>query len=84
LQSFGTYDFVLPAMSHHPSPIREVFLKFTAWDVVLTNLAPGEHTLHGSAQMGTDSYDWVIHLTIRGNDLGTGTPWAGLRMQETF
>src|SRR5262245_13517155 len=34
LQSFGTYDFVLPARSHDPSPIREVFVKFTAWDVV--------------------------------------------------
>jgi len=73
LQSFGTYDFVLPAMSHDPSPIREVFVKFTAWDVVLTNLTPGEHTLQGSAHMGTDSYTWIIHLTIAGNDLGAGS-----------
>ena len=64
LKSFGTYDFVMPAMSHNPSPVREVFLKFTAWDVVLTNLNPGEHTLQGSARMGNDSYTWVIHLTI--------------------
>lgn len=77
LQSFGTFDFVLPAMSHDPSPIREVFVEFTAWDVVLTNLNPGEHTIRGSAKMGTDSYSWVIHLTISGNDLGSGTPWAG-------
>src|SRR5687767_11595680 len=34
LKSFGTYEFVLPAMSHDPSPIREVFVQFTAWDVV--------------------------------------------------
>lgn len=84
LQSFSTYDFVLPARSHDLSPIRKVFVKFTAWDVVLTNLVPGEHTLHGSAQMGTDTYDWVIHLTIRGNDLGTGSLWVGPKMQETF
>lgn len=82
LQSFGTYDFVLPAMSHDPSPIREVFVKFTAWDVVLTNLTPGEHTIHGSAQMGTDSYNWVIHLTISGSDLSSGTPWAGSETQK--
>jgi hypothetical protein len=82
LQSFGTYDFVLPAMSHDPSPIREVFVKFTGWDVVLTDLNPGEHTIHGSAKMGSDSYNWVIHLTIQGTDLGAGKPWAGLENQE--
>ena len=70
LASFGTYDFVLPAMSHDPSPIREIFVKFTAWDVVLTNLVPGEHTVHSSAQIGTDHYEWIIHLTIAADDLG--------------
>jgi hypothetical protein len=68
LKSFGTYDFVLPAMSHDPSPVREVFVKFTAWDVVLTNLKAGEHTLQGSAQMGTYGYTWMIHLTIEASD----------------
>jgi hypothetical protein len=34
--------------------------------------------------MGTDSYDWVIHLTIRGKDLDAGTPWVRPDMQETF
>jgi len=82
LKSFGTHDFVLPAMSHNPSPVREVFMQFTAWDVVLTNLSPGEHTLQGLAQMGTDSYTWVLHLTIKGNDLGTGTPWVGPAVQK--
>jgi hypothetical protein len=82
LNSFGTYEFVLPALSHNPSPVREVFVQFTAWDVVLTNLSPGEHTIHGLAQMGSDSYNWVIHLTIKGNDLGTGTPWVGPEIQE--
>ena len=82
LQSFGTYEFALPAMSHDPSPIREVFVNFTAWDVVLTDLNPGEHTIHGSAKMGTDSYSWVIHLTIEGNDLGVGMPWVGPDSQK--
>ena len=84
LQSFGTYDFVLPAMSHDPSPIREVFVKFTAWDVVLTDLNPGQHTIHGSAKMGTESYNWIIHLTIAANDFGSGTLWAGSENQEIF
>lgn len=74
LKSFGTYDFVLPTISHSPSPVREIFVRFTAWDVVLINLSPGEHTIQGLAQMGTDSYIWVIHLTIQGNNLVTGTP----------
>ena len=69
LNSFGTYDFVMPAMSHDPSPVRKVLLQFTGWDVVLTSLVPGEHILQGHAQIGTDSYTWVIHLTIKGNDL---------------
>ncbi len=77
LKSFGTYEFLLPAMSPDPSPVREVFMQFTAWDVVLTNLNPGEHTIHGLAQMGSYSHTWVMHLTIEGDDLSTGTPWAG-------
>ena len=64
LKSFGTYDFVLPTMSHKPSPVQEVFMQFKAWDVVLKNLIPGEHTLRGLAQTETDSYTWVVNLTI--------------------
>jgi hypothetical protein len=81
LKSFGTYDFVLPAMSHDPSPVREVFVTFTAWDVVLTNLSPGDHTIYGMAQMGSESYNWVIHLSIEGKDLGTGARCAGPEIQ---
>jgi hypothetical protein len=82
LKSFGSYNFVLPAMSHDPSPVREVFVQFTAWDVVLTDLSPGEHTIQGMAQMGSDNHNWVIHLSIEGNDLGTGARWAGPEIQE--
>ena len=82
LRSFGTYDFDLPAMSHAPSPVREVFVHFTAWDVVLTNLNPGEHIIHGLAQIGPDTYNWVIHLTIKANASIRGTPPVGPQTQE--
>ena len=74
LQSFGIYNFVLPSMSHNASPVREVFVQFTAWDMVLTNLSPGEHTIHGLAQMADDRHRWVVHLIIEDNNLPTGHP----------
>ena len=74
LSSFGTYDSVLPVMPHNSSMIREVFIQKTVWDVVLTNLNPGEHKIQGFAKVGTDSYSWVIHLTIEGSDLDQGIP----------
>ena len=66
LDAFGTYDFVLPTMAHAPSPVREVFTKFTAWDVVLTNMKPGAHILHCMAQAETETYSWNINFTIEG------------------
>lgn len=68
LTSFGTYDFVMPTMPPSPSPIREVFEVFTAWDVVLTNLKPGLHTVQGLAQSESDTYSWNAILTIEGSD----------------
>ena len=73
LESFGTYEFVLPSMSKNASPVREIFVSFTAWDVVLTNLRPGKHTIHGSAQVGAEHHSWVIHLTIEGTGVSSGT-----------
>ena len=64
LDLFGTYDFVLPSMVSNPGPIREVFRKFTAWDVVMTDLKPGRHTLRGTAQSEFDTYTWVVDLVI--------------------
>lgn len=49
LQSFGNYHFVQPVLSQDASPVREIFVSFTAWDVVLTNLSPVEHAINGSA-----------------------------------
>jgi hypothetical protein len=64
LASFETFDFTVPSMAKHPSPIREVFKKATAWNIVLTNLNPGEHTLRFLAQNDTDSYTWLVKLVI--------------------
>jgi hypothetical protein len=51
-------------MSQSPSHIREAFKKASAWDIVLTDLNPGEHTLQFLAQNGTDRYSWFVNLTI--------------------
>lgn len=90
LESFGTFDYVIPAMSQSPSPVREVFMKATAWNIVLTNLNPGEHTLRFLAQSETDSYTWFVNLVIEaadGADVGSGhnsekilNPWPRTRM----
>ena len=64
LASFETFDYTVPSMAKHPSPIREVFKKATAWNIVLTNLNPGEHTLRFLAQNDTDSYTWSVNLVI--------------------
>jgi len=73
LGRFGTYQFTMPAMSAAPSPVRAGFKTITAWDVVVTNLKPGEHTLHGSARSETDTYTWMVNLMIEapyGSDFG--------------
>jgi len=82
LNEFGTFDYVMPSMPQKPSQLREVFKRFTAWDIVLTNLRPGEHTLYGLAKTNTESYIWVIHLIIKENAPGIGTPWVGPDIQE--
>lgn len=64
LAVFGTYDFVLPSTVSSPGPVREVFRKFTAWDVVLTDLKPGRHTLRGATQSKFESYSWVVDFVI--------------------
>jgi len=64
LEAFGVYTYVMPDLAPHPSPIREVFRQMRAWDVVLTNLKPGAHTLQGLAQSKTDTYTWIVNLII--------------------
>ena len=65
LEAFGTYRYVMPVTLKKPSLPPEAVKDFTAWDIVLTNLSPGEHTLYGTAQTETASTLWVIRLTIR-------------------
>ncbi len=64
LESFGTFDYVMPAMPASPSPIREVFARVTDWNLVMTNLNPGEHTLHFRAQDDTAQYHWLVNLVV--------------------
>jgi hypothetical protein len=64
LDSFGTFDYVMPSMSASPSPVREVFARVTDWNLVMTNLNPGEHTLYFRAHSAKESYLWLVHLVI--------------------
>ena len=64
LDDFGTYDYVVPTMAPNPSLVREVFMKFTAWDVVLTDLQPGAYSLRGSVRDENDAYSWVVNIVI--------------------
>lgn len=68
LESFGRFEYVMPSMAKHPSPIREVFKKAIGWNIVMTNLSPGEHTLAFRAQSGADSHMWLVNLVIEGED----------------
>ena len=64
LEDFGTYDYVVPSMAPNPSLVREVFVKSTAWDVVLTDLQPGQHTIDGEVRSETEFYKWNVDLVI--------------------
>jgi hypothetical protein len=76
LSPFGTYDYVLPSMAPNPSLVREVFMKFRAWDIVLTDLQPGLHTIEGRVFSDAEEHSWVVHLTIEEKTL---TEWASSR-----
>jgi hypothetical protein len=69
LESFGTFDYVVPSMSKNPSSVRETFKRGTAWNIVLTDLKPGHHSLWLVAQSDTNSYTWCVNLTIEGADV---------------
>lgn len=64
LNEFGTYNYALPRIEPGSSPFREVFMKYTAWDIVLRDLQPGIHTLQGHAHTDTEEYSWVVVLTV--------------------
>jgi hypothetical protein len=69
LDEFGAYDYVMPTMAPNPSLVREVFMKFTAWDIVLTDLQPGSHTLQGLVRTDAEEYSWVVNIVIEGSHL---------------
>ena len=75
LEQFGTFEYVMPSMAQSPSRIREVFQKATAWNIVLTNLNPGEHTLRFLAQSETESYSWFVNLVI---EAGEGSDFSSV------
>ena len=64
LESFGTFDYTMPAMPASPSPVREVFARVTDWDLVLTDPHPGRHILHFRAQNDAAQYHWLVVLVI--------------------
>lgn len=68
LESFGIFDYVVPSMSKNPSPVREIFKRGTAWNIVLTNLKPGHHTLWFVARSKMESYTWFVNLEIEPAD----------------
>lgn len=75
LDTFGTYDYVLPTMAPHPSLFREVFMKFKAWDIVLTSLQPGVHTIEGRVFAHEEEYRWVVNLEIQDQSLSEWEPY---------
>ena len=68
LESFGTFEYVVPSMNKNPSPVREIFKRATAWKIVLMDLKPGHHTLWFVAQSKTGSYTWFVDLEIESAD----------------
>ena len=68
LESFGTFEYVVPSMNKNPSPVREIFKQGTAWNIVLMDLKPGHHTLWFVAQSETGSYTWFVNLEIEPAD----------------
>jgi hypothetical protein len=77
LESFGTLDYVVPNMSKNASLGREFYQdcrRGTAWNIVLTDLKPGHHTLWFVALSDTESYTWFVNLEIEGaagTDIGS-------------
>jgi hypothetical protein len=68
LESFGRFEYVMPSMAKGSSSVREVFKKAIGWNIVLTNLSPGQHTLSFRAQSEVDSHLWLVNLVIEAVD----------------
>jgi hypothetical protein len=83
LKDFGTYDYVLPTMAPNPSLVREIFMKFTGWDVVLTNLQPGTHTIEGQVRSDNEQYGWIVKLVIEDRSLALERSLASNTFQNS-
>ena len=68
LESFGKFEYMMQSMGKSPTPIREVFKKAIGWNIVMTNLSPGEHSLSFRAQSATESHSWLVNLVIEPTD----------------
>jgi len=64
LDAFGTFDYVMPTTPKPRMPLREIFQQFRAWDIVLTNLQPGEHTLRFVVNTKSESQILDVHLIL--------------------
>ena len=65
LEPFETVDYAWPGMSKiFSSPVLETFKRSTGWNVVLTDLEPGHHTLWLVAQSEIESHTWFVSLEI--------------------
>lgn len=65
LEPFETFDYVVPGVSKIlSSPVPETFKRGTGWNIVLTDLEPGHHTLWLVAQSKVESYTWFVDLEI--------------------
>lgn len=69
LDDFGTYFYALPIVVPYVSLVKETLIKFTGWDVVLTNLQPGTHTIEGEVRSDTEQYKWMVNLVIENSSL---------------
>ena len=65
LKPFETVDYVVPSMSKIlSSPVLETFKRDRGWNIILTDLKPGHHTLWVVAESKSESYTWFVNLDI--------------------
>jgi len=65
LEPFESFDYVVPRLSKIlSSPVREALKRGTGWNIILTDLQPGHHTLWVVAESKTGSYTWFVNLDI--------------------
>lgn len=64
LEAFGTQDVLRPRKAPHG---RDAYHVYRAWDVVLAQPTPGEHTMRATVQLATadaETIEWAISFTV--------------------